>query len=137
MGANTSPPEDYVQVWISPGFSPLCGFYFIGECSKRIRRTTFSARCSCGASSGMEDLFGWSFILPPSTVLSATPATVLGVPAHTALVLSLGMAGIRRASGLDLKVQTDGGQLLVVNTGATVGGFIVLDTVFVDAFPAI
>ena len=77
---------------------------------------------------------GWSFILTSSTVLPATPVTVLGFPAITALGLTLLMTGIRTVSGLDLKVQSEGGQLLIAITGAIVGGFIVLYSILVEGW---
>lgn len=71
-------------------------------------------------------LFGWALILSESTVLPATPATVLGLPAVTALGLVFVMVGIRRSTGLALKIQIEGGQLLIVVTGVFVGAFVVL-----------
>ena len=76
-------------------------------------------------------LLGWAIIVDASSVLSATAATVFGLPVATALALALVMVATRRATGLDLKVQTDGGQLLVAITGAIAGGFVVLYAVLV------
>jgi uncharacterized membrane protein len=42
------------------------------------------------------------------------------------------MVGIRRTTGRDLKVQTEGGQLLTVIAGSIVGGVLILYLVFVE-----
>jgi hypothetical protein len=114
-------------------FGPLGGFYFIGGVlEENPTYRVLGEELMRGIVWYGGSLLGWSFILTESTVLPATPVTVLGLPAITALVLSLGMVATREATGLDLKVQTDGGQLLVAITGAIVGGFIVLYAVLVE-----
>lgn len=114
-------------------FGPLCGFYFIGavlqdDPTYRVMGEELMRGIVWYGGS----LLGWAIILSSSSVLPTTPWTVLGLPAATALGLSLVMLGVRRATGLDLKVQSEGGQLLTAITGAIVGGFIVLYVVLVE-----
>jgi hypothetical protein len=114
-------------------FGPLCGFYFVGGVLEEAPQyRVLGEELLRGVVWYGGSLLGWAFILSSSTVLLATPVTVLGLPALTALGLSLMMVGIRMATGLDLKVQTEGGQLLVVVTGAIVGGFVVVYVVLVE-----
>jgi len=116
-------------------FGPLGGFYFVGAVLEDHPNPTYrvlGAELMRGVVWYGGSIFGWSVVLSSSTVLSATPVTVLGLPAVTALCLVLSMVGVRRATGLDLTVQTEGGQLLVFVTGAIAGGFLVLYAVFVD-----
>lgn len=114
-------------------FGPLCGFYFIGAVLEgNPTYYVLGEELMRGVVWYGGSLLGWAFILTSSTVLPTTPGTALGLPAITALGLSLMMVGIRWATGLDLKIQTEGGQLLTVITGAIVGGFLVLYLVFVD-----
>ena len=56
----------------------------------------------------------------------------MGLPAVTGLGITLLMVAIRLGTGLDLKVQSEGGQLLVLITGAIIGGFLVLYAVFIN-----
>lgn len=111
---------------------PLCGFYFIGAVLE-VDSTyhVVGEELLRGVVWYGGSLLGWAFILTSTTSLPTTPVTALGLPAITALGLALMMVGIRQTSGLDLKVQTEGGQLLVAITGAIVGGFVVLYAVLV------
>jgi hypothetical protein len=114
-------------------FGPLAGFYFIGgvlEDAPRYR--ILGEELMRGVVWYGGSLLGWAFILTESSMLPATPVTALGLPVLTALGLSLGLVATRQLTGLDLKVQTEGGQLLVAITGAFVGGFLVLYAVLVD-----
>jgi len=114
-------------------FGPVSGFYFIGAVLEADPKyQILGEELMRGVVWYGGSLLGWSFILTSSTVLPATPVTVLGFPAITALGLTLLMTGIRTLSGLDLKVQSEGGQLLIAITGAIVGGFIVLYSIFVE-----
>ena len=116
-------------------FGPLSGFYFIGgvlEDNPRYR--VLGEELLRGVVWYGGSLLGWALILSESTILPSAPWTVLGLPAITALGLVFVMVGIRRTTGLDLKVQTEGGQLLIMLTGAFVGAFIVLYAVFVGDF---
>lgn len=114
-------------------FGPLCGFYFVGGVLEAYPRYhVLGEELMRGVVWYGGSLLGWALILTESTVLPATPVTALGLPAVTALGLSLVMVGLRRATGYDLKVQTEGGQLLVAFTGAIVGGFIVLYAILVE-----
>ena len=114
-------------------FGPLAGFYFIGgvlEDAPRYR--ILGEELMRGVVWYGGSLLGWAFILTESSMLPATPVTALGLPVLTALGLSLGLVATRQLTGLDLKVQTEGGQLLVAITGAFVGGFVVLYVVLVE-----
>jgi hypothetical protein len=116
------------------GFAgPLCGFYFVGAV---LQGTTEYSDLGEELMRGVvwygASLFGWSFIVTSSDALSATPFTAVGLPALTALGLTLATVAVRRVTGLDLTVQTEGGQLLVAITGTVVGGFVVLYLVLVN-----
>ena len=114
-------------------FGPLAGFYFIGAVLEdHPQYYVVGEELLRGVAWYGMSLFGWAFILTSSSSLSATPPTVLGLPAATTIVICLVMVGVRRGTGLDLKVQTAGGQLLTVITGAVVGGFFVLYAILVQ-----
>jgi hypothetical protein len=113
-------------------FGPLAGFYFIGAVLEEYPAyRILGEELMRGVVWYGGSLLGWAFILTESTTIPTTSATTMGLPPVTALALSLIMVGIRRTTGLDLKVQTEGGQLLVLVTGGFVGGFIVLYLVLV------
>ncbi|GAB3687374.1 hypothetical protein GCM10028857_20390 [Salinarchaeum chitinilyticum] len=76
-------------------------------------------------------LIAWSVIVTTTTV-SATAFTVFGLPALTALGLTLVMVAVRYETGSELKVETDGGQLLVAISGGIVFGFLALYLVLAD-----
>ena len=108
-------------------FGPLSGFYFIGAALQyRPRYRVLGEELMRGVVWYGGCILGWAILLSSTSVLATTAWTVLGLPTVTALGLSLVMVATRAATGLDLKVQTDGGQLLVAITGAIVGGFLVL-----------
>lgn len=112
---------------------PLCGFYFIGGVLEDSPKyDVLGEELLRGVAWYALSLFGWAFILSSSALISATPVTVLGLPAVTTLIICLTMVGIRRSTGLALKVQTEGGQLLAIVTGAIVGGFLVLYAILVQ-----
>jgi len=116
-------------------YGPLSGFYFIGGVLEtHPKYGVLGEELLRGVVWYGGSLLGWAFILSESTILPSTPATFLGLPAVTALGLVLIMVGIRRMTGLDLKVQTEGGQLLIMVTGAFVGAFIVFYAVLVGGF---
>jgi len=77
-------------------------------------------------------LLAWSFIVTETTALSASPATVFALPAATALGISLVMVATRHVTGSELQVQSKGGQLLVMITGAIGFGFLTLYLVLAD-----
>ena len=77
-------------------------------------------------------LFGWSLIISSTTLIEATALTALGLPLLTWGVLTIVMIGIRVATGLELKAQTEGSQLLWLITGSVLGGFLVLYDVLVN-----
>lgn len=116
-------------------FGPLCGFYFVGAALESnptyrvLGEELLRGVVWYGAS-----IFGWAFIITSAAAVPATPATVLGLPAVTALALVLLVAGVRHATGLDLQIQSEGGQLLVTITGVVVGGFVVLYATFVEGW---
>ena len=116
-------------------YGPLTGFYFFGGVLEDYPKyRVLGEELLRGVVWYGGSLLGWAFILSESTVLPSTPATVLGLPAVTALGLVFVMVGIRRMTGLDLKVQTEGGQLLIMVTGVFVGAFIVFYAVLVGGF---
>ena len=77
-------------------------------------------------------LFGWSLIITSTEVIEASALTALGLPILTAAVLFGVMVGIRILTGLELKAQTEGSQLLWLITGSVIGGFLVLYDVLVN-----
>ncbi len=105
---------------------PLCGFYFIGG---YLTSTTayhpFGEELMRGVAWHFASLTLWSGIILMDG-LSATPGTVAGLPAVTALSLVLVMASIRYVTARDLKAQTDGGQLLVTVVGTFAMGVFAL-----------
>lgn len=112
--------------------APLGAFYFVG--AVLVDHPTYrilGEELMRGVVWYGASLVGWAILIDASSVLPATAATVFGLPVATALTLSLAMVGTRRTTGLDLKVQTDGGQLLVAITGAIIGGFVVCYAVLV------
>lgn len=114
-------------------YGPLSGFYFVGAVLvDRPRYVVLGEELMRGVVWYGGSLFGWALILSSTPVLPSTAGTVLGLPAVTALAISLIMVTIRSATGLDLTVQSEGGQLLVVVTGALVGGFLVLYAILVQ-----
>lgn len=77
-------------------------------------------------------LVAWAVIVTETSALTSSPFTVFGLPALTALGISLAMVATRYATGRDLTVQTAGGQLLVWITGAVAFGFLALYLVLAD-----
>lgn len=108
-------------------FGPLAACYFVGAvleadpAHRVLGEELLRGVVWYGAS-----LLGWALVLSSTDAIPATAATALGLPAATALGMTLVMVAVRRLTGLELKVQHPGGQLLVVVTGAFVGGFLVL-----------
>jgi len=77
-------------------------------------------------------LVAWSIINTQTAALSPSAATVYGLPAVTALGITLVMVATRYLTGSDLKVENEGGQLLTLITGEIVLGFIALYLVLAD-----
>jgi hypothetical protein len=77
-------------------------------------------------------LIAWSVIAGQTTALSASALTVFGLPSVTALGITLVMVATRHVTGSDLKVQSEGGQLLVQILGGIVFGFLALYLVLAD-----
>ncbi|EMA48842.1 hypothetical protein [Halococcus salifodinae] len=107
--------------------APLCGFFFIGmifydDPTYHVWGEEFMR----GVAWHFGSLMGWALIITASNTLPATAFTVLGLPALTALGIVLVMVGIRQATGLDLKVQTESGQLLQLIMGTIAFGFLAL-----------
>lgn len=125
-------PDSFVGLLF--GFlGPLAGFYFCGAVLQDASGyRVLGDELLRGVVWYGGSLFGWSIVVTSSNAVPATPFTTLGLPALTALGLTFAMVALRRVTGLDLKVQTAGGRLLVAVTGAIVGGFVVLYLVLVD-----
>lgn len=105
---------------------PLCGFYFIGvHLTYTSSYRVLGEELMRGVAWYFGCLMAWSVIVQTSA-LSATPVTVFGLPAATALGIVLVMVGTRHVTGRDLKVETEAGQLLVTITGAIAFGFLAL-----------
>jgi hypothetical protein len=77
-------------------------------------------------------LVGWAFLISQTNVLSATPFAAFGLPALTAVGITLVMIGTRQVTGHELKIRTEGGQLLQMILGTIGGGFLVLYLVLTE-----
>lgn len=77
-------------------------------------------------------LIAWSLIVTQTSVVAASPVTVYGLPALTALGITLVMVATRYVTGSELKVQTEARQLLVLISGGIVLGFLALYLVLAD-----
>ena len=98
--------------------TPLCGFFFIGGVLQFQDDRTYHVvgeELMRGIVWYGGSLLGWALITT-SSVLPATAFTVVGLPVLTALGLILVMVGTRLTTGLELKIQTKGGQLLALIT---------------------
>lgn len=71
-------------------------------------------------------LIAWSVIVTQTTALSASAGTVFGLPAVTALGIALVMLATRYVTDSDLKVKSEGGQLIMMIAGGIVFGFLAL-----------
>ncbi|WP_049930240.1 hypothetical protein [Halosimplex carlsbadense] len=80
-------------------------------------------------------LLGWSLIISSTDRLDASAITVLGLPVATWSVLTLSMIGIRLATGMELKVETESGRYLMWFVGLVVGAFVVLWLILVQSQP--
>lgn len=130
-------PDSFVGMFLGL-LGPLCSFYFVGAVLQdSARYRVLGDELLRGVVWYGASLFGWSVVVTSSDGVPATPATAFGLPAITALAIALGMVGVRHLTGLELKVQTEGGQLLVAITGAIVGGFVVLYLVLVEGYAAL
>lgn len=106
---------------------PLCGFYFGGAVLyEKPRYHVLGEELLRGVVWYFGSLVGWSVIITTSTVVPVTPTTAFGLPVLTALGLTVAMVAIRQRTGLDLKVETRDGQLLIAVLGGVVGGFLAL-----------
>lgn len=114
-------------------FGPLFGFYFIGaELQYRQKDPVLGEELLRGVVWYFGSLLGWAYITTGSDAIPVTGVIGVGLPAVTAVAIVLGFVAVRRVTGLDLKVSTDSGQLLVSITGSLVGGFLVLYLVLVE-----
>lgn len=112
---------------------PLGAFYFGGAyLSYTTSYYVVGEELMRGVAWYFGSLIAWSVIVTQTSTLSATPFTVFGLPALTALGITLVMIGARHVTGRDLKVQTEGGQLLVMITGAIAFGFLALYLVLAE-----
>ncbi|QRV14770.1 hypothetical protein JMJ58_17895 [Haloterrigena salifodinae] len=106
---------------------PLCGFYFGGAVLyEKPRYHILGEELLRGVAWYFGSLVGWSVVITSSAAVPVTPATAFGLPVLTALGLTVAMVAIRRRTGLDLKVETRDGQLLIAILGGVVGGFLAL-----------
>lgn len=71
-------------------------------------------------------LVGWSLIISATDRIDAGAFTAIGLPLATWAVLTLSMIGIRLATGMELKVETESGRYLMWFLGLVVGAFVVL-----------
>lgn len=127
-----SGPDPIVGLFLG-WVGPLGLFYFGG--TYLYHTTTYRVigeELTRGVAWYFGSLIVWSVILTETAALSTTPATAYGLPALTALGICLVMIGTRYVTGHKLQVQSEGGQLLVMITGAIVFGFLTLYLVLAD-----
>jgi hypothetical protein len=106
---------------------PPCAFYFIG--AHLYYTSTYrvvGGELMRGVAWYFFSLVGWSLLISQTSALSATPFTMVGLPAFTALGITFVMVGSRKVTGLDLKIKTESGQLLQLILGTIVFGFVAL-----------
>lgn len=112
---------------------PLCGFYFVGGVLEDVPKyRVLGEELLRGVVWYGASLFGWSLLLTSTSALSATPTTALGLPAVTALALSLLLFAVRKTTDRDLKVKSRSGQRFVLVSALVVGGGLVLYAVTVQ-----
>lgn len=112
---------------------PLGVFYFAGAyLSMTASYRVLGEELMRGVAWYFACLVAWSVIITQTTALSASPTTVFGFPALTALGITFVMLSARYVTGSELKVQTNGGQLLVLITGGIGFGFLALYLVLAD-----
>ncbi|MFC3477516.1 hypothetical protein [Halobacterium litoreum] len=107
-------------------FCPLGAFYFVGaDLADGSTYRVLGEELLRGVAWYFLALVGWSSVVADAEGVAASPLTVVGLPAFTALGVALLLFAVRRVTGLDLRVASDGGRLLVALTGALVGAFAV------------
>ncbi|MFB6073084.1 MAG: hypothetical protein ABEJ88_08955 [Halobacterium sp.] len=107
-------------------FGSLGAFYFVGSTlSYTSRHRVLGEELLRGVAWYFLALVGWSSVVTTTDELAATPVTVVGLPALTALGVAALFVAVRRATGSELRVQSRGGQLLVAVTGSLAGAFLV------------
>lgn len=112
---------------------PLGVFYFGGAyLSVTTSHRVVGEELLRGVAWYFGSLIAWSVIITQTTALSASPATVFGLPALTALGITFVMIATRYVTGSELKVRTEGGQRLVQIAGGIVFGFLALYLVLAD-----
>jgi hypothetical protein len=120
---------------LSLGFlGPFFGFYFVGAVLSTTTYRVWGEELMRAIVWHFGSLVGWGVIATESTLLSVTPFTVFGLPVLTALGIVLTFVGIRRETGLELKAETESGQLLVSILGTIAGGFLVLFLVLAGGY---
>lgn len=112
---------------------PLGVFYFGGAyLSEFTSHRVVGEELLRGVAWYFGSLVAWAVIVTETSALTSSPFTVFGLPALTALGISLAMVATRYVTGRDLTVQTAGGQLLVWVTGVVAFGFLALYLVLAD-----
>lgn len=77
-------------------------------------------------------LLGWSLVLDRTSLVAATPATLVGLPGLTAGSVCLALIAIRWSTGRALIVGSDRGFVLATIAGTVLGGVLVLYLVVAD-----
>lgn len=80
---------------------------------------------------------GWAFIVVGFGTLDATVWTVFALPILTWAALTVGMIGLRLATGSSLRVKSVAGLHIVLLEGFVVTGFIVVYLVTVEGWATI
>lgn len=107
--------------------SGLGAFYFVGAVLEDRPRTRLLGReLLRGVVWYAGALLVWSMVVADSPTVSATAWTLFLLPVLTALFLTGLMVAIQVRTGLDLRVRSEGGQLLHFVTGSVVVGFLVI-----------
>jgi len=76
-------------------------------------------------------IVGWPILISEVAWLDATALTVFGLPVVTWASLTVGMIGVRLATGTEFQIQTTEGLDIVTVGGAVLGGFWAAFLIFV------
>jgi hypothetical protein len=107
-------------------FGPLGCFYFVGAVlSQTTDYRVFGEELLRGVAWYFAALVGWSSFVASADALEATPFTVAGLPALSALALVVALVVLRLTTGYDLTVRSSGGQLLAAAVSTLAGALVV------------
>jgi DNA-binding HxlR family transcriptional regulator len=109
-----------------PAQNPLAAFFKHPQVQEILREELWRSVAWAGLG-----LFGWAILISSSDQLAANLWTVGGLPVLTWASLTLGMIGLRLATGSEFQIQTTEGLHVVTLGGAILGGFWAVFLIFV------